>query len=271
MAYLRCRVHPIEMHLDPTAIVSENGNVVIAYGLSTSDLLRVKSSLPNLNQLGLLMLKKLNGHYGFLIFNKMLVCIHPGFRQAISQIGLNCGYDFCLHDLTAPNDLEQLSRWITLKDKVRAEARNAAYHIRSKLIDTRIDDVLRYDAVEVLEDLAWATPAFEPLHALTLISKTDTPLKSDFWSLKETLSKHKADLRFVRGNRWILVRKRKSVTLMDIAHHIFSSNHYFEVKEDNLARALAMPASKISSHLRGYLVIDDAYIKRIYDERIGGQ
>lgn len=270
MAYLRCRVHSIGMHLDPTAIVLENGSVVVAYGVATSDLLRIKNALPNLNDLGLLMLQKLNDSYGFLAFEKMIVCIHPGFQLALDRIGLVCGSDFNLSDFTEAEDLEQLSRWITLKGKVRAQARNMAVSIRSDLLRTRLGNLLGPYAWEIVEDLAWATAPFEPLHASTFLAKNSVPIDVNIYSLQETLSKHKAHLRFLRGNRWILSRKKKSVTLMDVARYIFPPNHYFEVKEDNLVRALGMPTSKVSSHLRGYLVVDDAYVKRIYDERIGG-
>lgn len=268
MSCLRCRVHPIEMHLDPTAIVSDDGNIVVAYGVSTGDLLRIKNALPNLNKLGLLMLKKLNGNYGFLVFDKMIVCMHPGFQLALNQIGLVCASDFSLSDFTEAEDLEQFSKWITLEGKIRAEARNTAHRARMDLTRTRLGRLLGSYAWEIIGDLAWATASFEPLHALTLLAKSSTPINLNIYSLQETLRKHNADLRFLGGNSWILARKKKRVTLMDVARYIFPPNHYFEVKEDNLARVLGMPKSKVSSHLRGYIVVDDAYVKRIYDERI---
>lgn len=270
MAYLRCRVHPIRMHLDPTAIVLENGNVIVAYGVVNTDLLRIKSALPNLNELGLLMLQRLNGSYGFLAFEKMIVCVHPGFQLALDRIGLACGSDFNLSNFTEAEDLEQLSRWITLEGKVRTEARKTAVSIRTNLLRTRLGNLLGPYAWEIIEDLAWATASFEPLHALTFLAKNSVPIDVDIYSLRETLSKHKASLRFLGGNRWILTREKKTLTLMNIAPYIFPSNHYFEVKEDNLARVLGMPTNKVSSHLRGYLVVDDAYVKRIHDKRIGG-
>ena len=55
---------------------------------------------------------------------------------------------------------------------------------------------------------------------------------------------------------------------MDVACHIFSPNHYFEVKEVDLANVLGMPVDKLSSHFRGYLIMNDADVRRIQNVRI---
>lgn len=260
--YLRARVHPIELHLDPTVIVSQRENAaIVAYGVSTSDLLRVKSFLPNLNNLGLMLLKKLDSRYGFLLFDEMLVCIHPGFQSAIKQMNLHCGFDFRLEDLTGWNDLLELSRWITLKEEDRVRARKIGYDWVSGLVTNKVSSVLGSGAAEVLIDLVWATSAFEPAHALTFIAKGKLASGSNI-RRPGTLQRHGATLHWV-GERQLLLRKRKSLTLIDVACYIFSPEHYFEVEEADLARALNMPTNRISSHLRGYLVVDEAYVRRI--------
>jgi hypothetical protein len=62
----------------------------------------------------------------------------------------------------------------------------------------------------------------------------------------------------------ILTRKRRlRITLMDCARFLFKSGNYFECEALKLARVLNISADKLSSHFRGYLIVEDDYLKKL--------
>ena len=264
MRFIRAYVSPIKMHLDPTALIVGNREIIVAYGMATSDLLRLKKALSDLNKFGLVLVDKKNDRFRFLVFGDVAIGIFPGFKEVTDEIGLPCSYDFQLKDISKLGDYRQLSKWITLKASERLDAENRVRVISSLLEKTRLWKVLGPSAIEIVEDLMWATDVFEPLHALTVIAKT-TPLQIDISSLRNDLRKIGADLRLISdsGNR-ILERRKSKLTLMDCAKFLFTtSNYYFESKSSELSKFLGMPVHKLPSHFRGYLIVDDNYVKEL--------
>jgi len=263
LPYLRAYVHPIRMHFDPIVMTTGYEEIVVAYGMATTDLIRIKTKLPNLNDYGLILVQRKDDIFRFLKIDELLICIYPGFKKASDDIGLSCAYDFKLQSISKLRDYEQLSRWVTLKGLERADAENRARVTRSLLEKTRIVDLLGPNAIETIIDLMWSTSSFEPLHAITIIATTKR-LQLDFPTLREKLRKIGTDLRYVLDseNR-VLIRRKSNVTLMDCAKFLFQNSNYFEVSKRKLSRSLGISKSKLSSHLRGYLVVDDEYINKL--------
>lgn len=261
MPFLRAYVRSIRMHFDPIGMIVDSGEIVVAYGMATSDLLRLKSSLPDLNRCGLILVNRKNDHFRFLVFKEIVVGIYPGFKEAIEEIGLVCGYDFQLKDIAKLGDCRQLSKWITLKESERLDAENRARAIGSLIEKSRLRRVLGSRAIEIIEDLMWTTNVFEPLHAITVIAKT-APLEIEIASLRNDLRKIGADLvDMTHSTNRILNRRRSNVTLMDCAEFLFQkSNYYFESKSSELSKTIGMPIHKLPSHFRGYLIVDDDYL-----------
>ena len=254
---------PLKMHFDPIAMITTKNEVVAAYGLAAIDLLRLKSDLHNLNKYGFLLVDRKDDHYRFLVFDEIVVCIFPGFKEVVDETGLTCGFDFQLKDISKTTDYYWLSRWITLKETERLEAENRWKLASSRLQKTRVGAVLGPESMRIIVDLMWVTDTFEPLHAIAILGKTD-PLSLEISSLENSLSTIKAGLRYVPGsNNRILNRSKSTITLMDCAEYLFPGNDYFEVETSELSKILGMPAYKLPSHFRGYLIVDDDYVNRL--------
>ena len=266
MRFLRAYVKSIRMHFDPIGMILDSGDIVVAYGMATSDLLRLKSNLSNLNKCGLILVDRKNDRFRFLVFEEIVVAIYPGFKEAIEEIGLVCGYDFQLGDIAKLGDYQQLSKWITLKETERENARVRARAISSLIEENRLPKVRGRGAIEIIRDFMWATNAFEPLHALTVIAKT-APSQIDVVSLRNDLRKIGADLRdSTHSTNRFLTRRRSSVTLMDCAKFLFiSGNYYFESKSSELSKTLGMPVHILPSHFRGYLIVNDDYVNKLIE------
>lgn len=266
LSFLRAYVRSIRMHFDPIGMIVDSGEIVVAYGMATSDLLRLKSSLSDLNRCGLILVNRKNDRFRFLVFREMVVAIYPGFKEAIEGIGLICGYDFQLKDIAKLGDYQQLSKWITLKETERLDAENRARAIGSLIERSRLHGVLGPRAIEIIRDLMWATNVFEPLHALTVIAKT-IPSQIDVVSLRNDLRKIGADLiDSTHSTNRFLARRRSNITLMDCARFLFTSgNYYFESKSSELSKTLGMPTHKLPSHFRGYLIVDDTYVNKLIE------
>jgi len=251
------------MHFDPIALVTAKNEVVVAYGLAAIDLLRLKSDLHSLNQCGFLLVDRKNDHYRFLVFDEIVVCIFPGFKEVVDETGLTCGFDFQLGDISKVIDYHMLSRWVTLKDTERLEAENRWKLASSTIQKTRVGTILGPESLRIIADLMWVTHAFEPLHAITIVAKTE-PLSLEISSLENSLSMIRASLRYVPDstNR-ILNRRKSTTTLMDCAEHLFPGNNYFEVETSELSETIGMPIHKLPSHFRGYLIRNDNYVNRL--------
>lgn len=265
--YVRARVTYIKDHFDPTAIfLTDEGAAVIAYGVSDRDLIRLKSYLPKLNEMGLILVQGHDDLYSFLAFDEMLVCTYPGFNSAIKEMGLSCGHDLDFSEWTKFWHLDSFKKWMTLTADMNKKARQLASDLYKKLLNDKIKKILGSDPELTLDHLSWTTDSFEPLHALIFLARAELKREVDPWSLENILSKYKLDLHEDQKyypNQLILKRKKGRATLMDIAKEIFSPTHYFEVNKKNLAKTLNKDIDKIDSHLRGYLAVDRKYLEDI--------
>ncbi len=140
MKYVRAHVDPIKRHFDPIVAVSGN-DLIVAHGLATSDLMRLKGTLPELNQSRLLLVDRKKDRFRFLRFEEVVVAIYPGFKEAAEAVRLSVGYDFQLKDIEKINDCASLSRWVTLKSFEKISAANAANAI---LPMRKIQDCLKW-------------------------------------------------------------------------------------------------------------------------------
>jgi hypothetical protein len=263
MEYVRAHVDPIQKHMDPTAVLVDDG-IVIAYGLAANDFIRLKGHFPQINKCGLLLVDRNDEKFRFLKFDEIVVIIYPGFRETLDSIGLTFGYDLKIEDISKRSDCIDMSRWLTLSDSEKLQADQAARTLTSALGKSRLLTVLGPKAIDVVEDLMWESSVFEPLHAATILAKAE-PLKVDFSSLRENLKRTGADLRsMAESSNRILARKRRlKITLMDCAKFLFKPDNYFECQASKLARVLNVSADKLSSHFRGYLIVDDDYLKKL--------
>lgn len=270
MSFVRAYVAQIKMHFDPVAMIVDNREIVVAYGLATIDLLRLKNCLPDLNKCGLLLVGRKNTLFRFVVFKEVVVGIFPGFKELTDEIGLSCAYDFQLKDISKLGDYQQLSRWITLKETERLDAENRARVISSTFEKSRLRIVLGLKAIEIIENLMWATNVFEPLHAITILAKTK-PLPLEITTLRENLRGTGLDLWYSSESTKILLRKKTNITLMDCAKSLFSgSDYYFEAESSELSGTLGIPIDRLSSHFRGYLIVDDDYVNKLFDVRVQG-
>ena len=61
--------------------------------------MRLKGTLPELNQSGLLLVDRKKDRFRFLRFEEVVVAIYPGFKEAAEAVRLSVGYDFQLKDI----------------------------------------------------------------------------------------------------------------------------------------------------------------------------
>jgi hypothetical protein len=265
MPFLRAHVDPIPRHLDPTAVIGED-SVFTAYGLAANDLLRLKSYFREMNKYGLILVDRKDDAFRFLYFSEVVVIIYPGFRLAIEEIGLSFGADLRLEDISKMNDCEDMSKWITLSASERLGAENVARTINLKLRSSKVETLLGPSGMRVIDSLMWESSVFEPLHAITLLAKSE-PLRIDIQSLQENLKGMGMDVRQMSGSTdRMLARRRKSrATLMDCAKMLFSSENYFEARAMEVSKALGIQVNELSGHFRGYLVRDDEYLKKLVE------
>jgi hypothetical protein len=263
--YLRAHVDPIPRHLDPTAVIGED-SVFTAHGLAANDMLRLKSYFPEMNKYGLILVDRKDDIFRFLHFNEVVVIIYPGFRMAIEEIGLSFGADLRLEDISKMSDCEDMSKWITLSASERLGAENVARAINLKLRASKVGSLLGPSGMRVIDNLMWESSVFEPLHAVTLLAKSE-PLKIDVRSLQENLKRIGMDVRQMSGSTdRMLARRRKSgATLMDCAKMLFSSKNYFEAGLSEISKTLGIQSDKLSGHFRGYLRVDEEYVKKLVE------
>ncbi len=264
MPYLRAHVDPIRKHFDPIASIAGN-EIIVAHGLATNDLMRLKSHLTNLNNYGLLLVDRRNNNLRFLKFDKTVTGIYPSFREAAETLGLSIGFDFQLTDISLKNDYGDLSRWITLRGEERLRAEDLRRAILSRLETSTLPQLLGSQAIDVVEELMWESHVFEPLHAITIMAKAS--LKNDDLSVViNNLRSIRADLPFMAASeKRILHRKKSNITLMDCAKFLFTGNNYVERDMSEIAKILEMPIDRLSSHFRGYLIVDDEYVRRLFE------
>jgi len=265
MYYIRAHVDPIQKHLDPIAVLGEDG-VFVAYGLAANDFLRLKAFFSDLNKYGLILVDRKDGNFRFLFFNEVVVIIYPGFKEAIDAAGLSFGADFELKSISKMRDCEDMSKWITLGESERLQAENAAREINSSLRNSRLETLLGPRGVGVVEDLMWESSVFEPLHAVTIMAKSGST-KIDILSMRENLRKIGMDIRQMTGstNRMLARRRKSRATLMDCAKILFPISNYFEAGLSQLSRTLGIQTDKLSSHFRGYLVKDEDYLQKLVE------
>jgi hypothetical protein len=261
--YLRAHVDPIRKHFDPIASIVDN-DIIIAHGLATPDLMRVKSHLADLNQCGLLLVDRNADRFRFLRFEETIVGIYPGFKEATEGLGITVGFDFQLKDIPKGDDYEAFSKWITLKGSERLQAESLQKSTTSTLENSRLRRVLGPKAIEVVRNLMWESDVFESLHAISILAKVALENR-EISVVIDDLRKIGADLRHMADSTdRILFRRKPSVTLMDCAKFLFQKDNYVEVGSVQAASILQMPIEKLSSHLRGYLIVDEDYVNNLF-------
>lgn len=265
--YVRAHVDPIKRHFDPIVVVSGN-DLIVAHGLASSDLMRLKGSLSEFNQSGLLLVDRKNDRFRFLRFEEIVVAIYPGFREAAEAVRLSVGFDFQLKDIAKINDCASMSKWITLKGFEKISAENAAKAIVPMLENSRLPKVVGPRWWDVIQNLMWEASVFEPLHAVVLLCRT-TSENIEISSVIDKLRAMGADLQFMSNSTDRILRRRKSkMTLMDCASLLFPKDNYFEVELSEAAKVLNMPADRLSSHFRGYLIVTDEYVRNLFAARV---
>lgn len=254
----------IRRHFDPIAALVDN-NVVITYGLAASDFMRLVSHFSKLSQYGLVLVDRRNSKFRFLVFKEIVIGVYTGFRETMEEMGLSFAFDFQLKDLSKLDDCESMSKWVTLKDLDKLKAESLARSINTILKMSRLEGVLGPRAIEVIRDLMWETNAFEPLHAANIIARANLA-NMDLYSLTSDLRNIGVDLRHMANSKnRVLFRKKSRMTLMDCARFLFSEDNYCEAESSKLSRSLGIPENKLSSHFRGYLIVDEEYVKRLFE------
>lgn len=264
MPYLRAHVDPIRKHFDPIASVVGN-DIIVAHGLATNDLMRLKSHLSILNDHGLLLVDRRSDTLRFLRFDKTVIGVYPGFREAYEALGRSIGFDFQITNVSLKNDYKDLSKWVTLKGEERLRAEDQRRTILDRLENSRLMQVLGPQAIDVIEELMWESHVFEPLHAIIIMAKAS--LKSDdLPTVIYNLRSMKANLHFMAASeKRILQRKKSNITIMDCAKFLFNSSNYIEREMSDVAKILEMPIDRLSSHFRGYLIVNDDYVRSLFE------
>jgi hypothetical protein len=265
MQYLRAHVDPIRKHFDPIAAIMGD-DIILAHGLAAIDLMRLKSHLAELNKCGLILVDRKDTIFRFLKFDKLVIGINTGFREAIESTGLSIGFDFELKDIAKKLDCDDLSTWVTLKHTEKLKAESTAKSTKALLENSRLPEVLGAEWIRIIQDLMWETAAFEPLHAIVIMLKASLK-NEEISTIINNLRDISADLRYLSTSTRILYRQKSRTTLMDCANLLFGKDNYFEVEASEASKALDKPIDRLSSHFRGYLMVDEDYLEKLFNMR----
>lgn len=257
------RVDRLSEHFDPAALILEDQkSVLVTYGVAAGGLRRLRTYLSELNKCGLMIVGNFEHEeaYEFLVFDEMLVCTYRGFKEALEELGTSLGYDTEIEEWNKLWAFESLADWVTLDGNTRRKAKKAIDYIKVRLLSDKVVRILGPDADDVLADLTYYIDSFEAQHAIAFIAKGELSVK-DIYMLKDLLAKHDFNLKLIGDGRWVLERKSRKITLIDAVETIFAPKHYFKVTIDKLAKFLGFPPHKVHSHLRGYSIKDEEYVK----------
>lgn len=273
--YIRVAVRHIPGHFDPTAIIYPRlKKIVVAYDVPFDKycFLRLIDYFPELNQMGLLMVSWMRDRFRFLSFDNVTLTIPPGLNDVLKELDIKLGYDVDVTDYLRITYTREIPYQIKGKEKVR----NLVEQYKKRLETPKISGSSMFNVPDILSILT-VEEADITLNHPVLISQGDLKedidldkmlLPEDFWlipfkefkgylTIEELEREVKREYKLMEYDALLLAReKRSKLTLMDIAEHLFSQKHYFEVEVKLLSEKLGMREKQLDGYFRGYRVIN---------------